>query len=688
MNEKILRHKKLIIFLFALAAGIGLFLIQFLKIDYNLMDYLPKDSPSTVSLEMIESVFGDISEGATKVAVPVESFAQALELKAQIQNVEYVDNVKWLDDVVSINQPESYLDPDTLDAWYQDGYALFAVQFDDDSSGKNTTQALADIRTIIGTDGAMAGGAVNNSAAKQSTGKELGEMMMIIIPIVLIIMLIATRSWVEPFLFLFVIGISILINTGTNALLDSVSFVTQTTAAILQLAVSMDYSIFLLHAFADFRDEGMPPREAMLAAMKRSYSTILSSGMTTVLGFAALIFMRFLIGPDMGIVLAKGVIFSLLSVMFLLPVLASMMSGLIEKTRHRSFLPRFETLGKLILRAGTLIVIAAFLLIVPAYLAQRQNSFIYGSSAVTNDAESQIGRDDRLIADLFGRNNQLILMVPSGDDQKETELADQILDLTGVTDVASYVTTIGTEIPQESVAPEKLSKFRSGGYSRFVIEMNCESEGDEAFSLVEQIRSVSQEQYPDSYYLSGSSANIYDMKQVVTADNRVVTLISVAAIGMVILLTFRSLALPLMLLCAIELSIWINLSIPYFNGSPMIYIGYMIISAVQLGATVDYAILYAGRYLEKRKIYGKKEAALQAVSETFGSILTSATILMTAGTVIFLISSDATIAQLGQLIGRGAVLSAVMVMIFLPNLMVLCDRIIAKTTKNSGFTEV
>jgi predicted RND superfamily exporter protein len=152
----------------------------------------------------------------------------------------------------------------------------------------------------------MAGGAVNNSAAKQSTGKELGEMMMIIIPIVLIIMLIATRSWVEPFLFLFVIGISILINTGTNALLDSVSFVTQTTAAILQLAVSMDYSIFLLHAFADFRDEGMPPREAMLAAMKRSYSTILSSGMTTVLGFAALIFMRFLIGPDMGIVLAKG----------------------------------------------------------------------------------------------------------------------------------------------------------------------------------------------------------------------------------------------------------------------------------------------------------------------------------------------------------------------------------------------
>ena len=679
MIEKIIRHKMAIIIVFAVTAVLCALMARSVKVNYDLLDYLPKDSASTVSLEKMEQVFGKIEDNGSRVMVPVKGVPEALEMKKRIAALDGVESVRWLDDSADVNQPLSFIDEDKLDKWYKDGYALFTVNFTNDVTGKQTAQTLVSVREVVGDESAISGGAVNTTAAKQSTGQELKTMMTILVPFVILVMLLATTSWFEPVLFIFVIGIAIVINMGTNALLGEISFVTQTAAAVLQLAVSMDYSIFLIHRFRDYRAEGLAPETAMKKAMKSAFPTVIASGVTTIFGFAALMLMRFLIGVDMGVVLAKGVIFSLLSVLFLLPVLTLLTYKLIEKTSHRSLLPKFSKLGRLVVRIGGPVIIVVALTLVPSFLAQQKSTFIFGTSAVSSSEQTQIGRDEKAINQIFGETSQMTLMVPDGDMAKERMLADDIQALPYVTDVTAYVTTIGTQIPKESVPEDTLSALQSGGYSRMVIAAETSSESDEAFATVEVVRTLAQ-QYYDESYLTGGSVNIYDMKQVVTADNPVVTVTAIAAIALVILLTFRSLTLPIFLVLAIEASIWINLAVPYFTGTPLVYIGYIIISSIQLGATVDYAILYSSRYMEKRLLLGKKEAAAEAVAETFGSILTSAGILAGAGFIISLVSTNAVIGQLGELISRGAVLSTLTVVFFLPGLLRLFDGVIRKTT--------
>jgi predicted RND superfamily exporter protein len=592
--------------------------------------------------------------------VRVEDVSQALELKSKIAAVTNVSEVKWLDDTANINQPLSFIPEKQLDAYYKEGWALYQVKFSDSGSGKEISTALSAIREIISDEGAMSGGAVNNAAAKQNTGKELQAMMLWLIPIVLVIMLFSTGSWFEPVLFLLNIGIAILINTGTNVFLGSVSFVTQTSASVLQLAVSMDYSIFLLHAFGDFRKEGQEPKAAMKLAMKRAFPSIIASAATTIIGFLALCFMRFLIGADMGIVLAKGVTISLLSVVFLLPVLTLIFNRLIEITRHRPLMPGFQRFARFAVKAAVPVAILMCVVIVPAFLAQGRNDFIYGSSAMTGDENSIIGRDDRAISERFGKNNQMVLIIPHTDFEAEQELAEELLNIDLVTNVSSYATNIGCQIPMESIPEDKLSLLISKGYSRMVISVNSDQECPEAFTVVERIRETAAARY-EEYYLTGSSVNVYDMREVVT--------------------------IPVALLASIEVSIWLNLSFPYFSGNRLIYIGYIIISAVQLGATVDYAILLSSRYMEKRKILGKREAATAAIRESTGSILTSAGILAAAGIIISQISTNGVIAQLGELIGRGAAISAFSVLFFLPSLLMLLDKVIRKTTLKANFME-
>jgi predicted RND superfamily exporter protein len=408
MIDGIFRHKKWILAAFAVMLALSAFLAPHVRVNYNLLDYLPADSPSTVALNKINEVFGETNDGGLRVMASAASILGAVELKGQLSSLEGVESVRWLDDAADITLPVSFIDSAILAQWYREGYALYKVQLVGDETGKETSAALDRIRAVIGPDGAMAGGAVNNVAAKQNTGDELKTMMTLLIPFLILIMLLSTTSWLEPVLFLLVIGAAVLFNTATNVFLGKISFVTQTAAAVLQLAVSMDYSIFLLHRFRDFRQEGLEPLSAMKSAMKSAYPTILASGLTTIFGFAALILMRFLIGADMGLVLAKGVVFSLLSVIFLLPVLTMLAYKLIDKTTHRNFMPSFKKTGRLVTRVGIPLIVLMLVAVVPSYLAQQHNSFLYGESTITGDADSQAGRDDQAITELFGASNQLV----------------------------------------------------------------------------------------------------------------------------------------------------------------------------------------------------------------------------------------------------------------------------------------
>ena len=674
----ILKYKKSILVFFILATVISLFTSSMVNINYNIMDYLPEEATSTKALDVMNEEY---DKGAANVRVVLKdvSIVDALKYKEKIKKVDGVDDIQWLDDVVNIKEPLELQNQDTIESWYKNNEALFSITVNED----NEESAIDEIGEIIGENGMISGSAVNIVFAQETTEKELIKMMVILIPIILIILFLTTSSWFEPVLFLSTIGIAIIINSGTNLILGEISFVTKAAGSILQLAVSMDYSIFLLHRFSEFRNEGLAVKEAMKEAILKSVSSILSSGLTTVVGFAALIVMKFKIGPDMGFVMLKAICLSLISVLVLLPVLALYCYKLIDKTQHKSFMPKFNKFAKVSYKFRHISIILFLLLLIPCFLAQQNNSFSYGASEIYSDESTKIGHDTAAINKEFGKTNPLVLMVPKGDLVSERALCDELENIDKITSITSYAETVGITIPTEYVPDDTLSQLISDNYSRFIIVANVKVEGDETFALIDEIRNLAYKYYNDSYYFLGESVNTLDLKETIEDDNKKVNAISIIAIMIILLLTFKSLSLPIILVLVIEFSIWSNLTFNYFIGNDVFYIAYLIISSIQLGATIDYAILFTNRYIENRETMNKKEATQATISTTTVSILTSASILATAGIILGEISTNSIIAQLGILIGRGAILSLILVLFVLPALLMLLDKLIAKTTKKN-----
>ena len=674
----ILNHRKTVLAVFIIAAIICALLSSLVKINYNLSDYLPDDAPSTSALHMMEKSF-DEDIPNTSVYIPNVSIPQAMEYKEKMKAAPGVDNVLWLDDVTDVRKPLSLLDQDTVNAWYKDGGALFSVTVDNN----NIVEAISSLKSIAGNDGSLAGDAVNRSDAQTSVSKEIGGIMIMVIPLIFIILLISTSSWFEPVLFLAAIGIAIVINMGTDMLHGEISFVTQSTTSILQLAISMDYAIVLLHSFARFRQQGQSVQKAMSSAMTSSFTVIASSMATTVAGFSVLGLMRFKIGPDLGFSLAKGVIISFICVMVLLPVLAMTFSKLIEKTHHRPLMPSFAKFGKLVVKICIPLAVVVLLILAPSYLAQENNQFVFGSSGMQSSG-SKASLDANRINSLFGESQQMVLLVPDNNPAQESKLGAALKEIPDVTSVVSYDTAVGEQIPSQILSADVVSQFRSGGYSRLILSVSTPDEGDRAFAAVENVRAAAGQHYSE-YYLVGQSVVNYDLKSVITADNTPVTIALVTAIGIILLIMFRSISLPVILLLAIESATWINLGIPYFTGDSLNYIGYQIISAVQLGATVDYGILFTHHYLTSRRLANKKESVVEAVTRSTPTVITPAGILILAAIMLGLFSSNGIISQLGSILGRGTAISTAMVLMVLPALLMLLDGLIQKTTLRASF---
>ncbi|WP_343009672.1 MMPL family transporter [Clostridium celatum] len=378
--KQIVKHKKIIISIFSIAVIVCAICSKFVSVNYDMNDYLPDGSASTTSLEVMEEEFGSGIPNA-RVMVSDISIPKALELKDELSSIDGVQEVTWLDDAVDITKPIQTLDSKTVEDYYKDNSALFSVTISEDKR----ISAVNEIRELIGDDNSMSGAAVNTATATQSTTKEVSKIILFIIPICLGILLITTTSWIEPILFMLTIGVAIMLNRGTNLLFGEISFVTNAAGNVLQLAVSMDYAIFLLHRFSYYRKEGFENEEAMVKACVNSVGSIFSSGITTVIGFAALILMRFKIGPDMGIVMAKAIVFSLITVLVLLPVITLYACKLIDKTTHKSLVPEFNGFAKVVYKLMIPMIILFSITIVPFRLAQAENSFDYGSSKIFNE---------------------------------------------------------------------------------------------------------------------------------------------------------------------------------------------------------------------------------------------------------------------------------------------------------------
>lgn len=672
----------MIIIVFLIVTVICAGLSTLVGVNYNFADYLPKDAPSTNALNVMEEEYSQPIPNMRVVVYDV-SIPDALEYKEKIEKAEGVKEVTWLDDSIDIYEPLELADQDTVETWYKNSDALFSVTVSSDEKEKKA--AVDAIREIIGDDNAMSGTAVTDVLSPVHTSQEIQKIMLIALPIVFIILLLTTTSWFEPVLFMITIGVAIMLNRGTNLIFGEISFVTNAAGSVLQLAVSMDYSIFLLHRFAENRQEGGNVQDAMMKAVKQSMGSVLSSGLTTVTGFAALILMRFRIGPDMGYVMAKAIVFSLICVLCFLPALAISTYKLIDKTRHRAFWPDFHKFAKAVLKVRIPALILAVLLLIPCYIAQGKNDFLYGSSRVYSTNETQMGRDLLAIEDEYGPSNPLVILVPKGDISKEQQLNDALKADPDVTSVISYVNTVGASIPEDFVPEESLSQLYSEHYSRFVVSLDTEEVEDGWADKVDELHTICEKYYGDEALIAGDLASTEDLKDTITVDNTRVNILAILFVFVILVLNFKSVSIPVILTLVIELSIWINLSVPYLQSTTLHYIGYLIISSVQLGATIDYAILLTGRYMDERKTKKRKDAAIESIRACVLSLFTSAIILTIAGSVLGAISTNLVLSQLGILVGRGAVISFILVLFVLPALLMIFDRLIEKTTAKTSF---
>lgn len=605
---------------------------------------------------------------------------QALDYKEKIKNVDGVTDVMWLDDSGDITQPLETMDADMVETYYKDGNALFTVTVTEEKEDA----AINDIRSIIGGENAMTGSAVSTVVATESTVKEISVITVIAVIFVIAVLILTTSSWIEPVVIMVGLGVSLMINAGSNIIFGEISFVTNAAGMILQLAVSLDYYVFLLHRFEESRKEYSDSKEAMADALAKSTSSILSSGLTTVIGFLALGLMRFKIGPDLGFALAKGVAISLICVFSFMPCLIMLTYKLLDKTRHRPLVPKFDKFGKVVSKIMLPMAVVFVIIIAPAYLASNSNDFYYGSAHIFGE-DTQLGADTAEIEDIFGKQDTYVVLVPNGSRQTEKALSDELKTLPQVQDIISYVDTVGAEIPEQYLDSETYSMLCSDDYSRMVVSVDADYEGKETFDLVQNIRDICEKYYSDEYYLAGEGVSTYDLMETVTSDMIKVNLISIAAVFIVLLLTMKSVSLPVILVLAIETAIWLNLSLPYFKSSGVFYIAYLIISSIQLGATVDYAILMTDRYKEFRREMPKKEAVPKTISTVSVSILTSGSVLTVVGLLLGKLSTHGLLAQLGMFVGVGAIFSLTIVFFVLPGLLYIFDGVIRRTTLKSNF---
>lgn len=673
------QHRSLVVgvsLALALLSGIA---ALFVPINYDLTSYLPESAESTRALNEMEAEFTAAVPNA-RVMVNDVSVEEALGIKQQLTEVPGIEGVLWLNDMVDLATPLEMLDAATVEQYYRDGHALFDVTV---ANGKET-EVLEAIYNIVGDNGSATGQAVNTAESKAMAGGEVANAFAILVPLILLILVLSTTSWIEPLFFLLAIGVSVLLNMGTNVFLGEVSYIAFTIAPILQLAVSLDYAIFLLHAFQRARETEPDPAQAMRSAMKQSFSAIAASAATTLFGFAALGFMQFRIGADLGITLCKGIVFSFLCVVVFLPAFTLVAYKLIDKTKHRRFLPTFKGVGKVLAPLRIPVFALVLLLVVPAFLAQINTSFTYGMGSAEG-SPTRVARDTAAINEVFGQSTPAAVLVPKGDMGRELELAQRLEEIPQVTSVLSYPTTVGASIPTGFLSPAITEQFYSEHDARMVVYANTESEGTEAFAVVEEIRAAVHEFYGDAGVTTGMAVSLYDMRTVVTEDNQVTNLIAIAAILLVLVLTFRSATLPVILIATIESAIFLNLSVPYFTGESLNYLGFLVINTVQLGATVDYAILFTDTYRKHRRSMPPRQALARTLGTSFQSILVSASILTSAGLVLWLTSTNNIVSLLGLLLARGTLLSFFLVVTFLPAALLLFDKLIAKTTWRANF---
>lgn len=675
--ELIIRKRKVIEKLFLILFICNLICIPLVGVNYDLTKYLPDSAPSAQALDIMEQEF--TYPGMGRVMLEDVTLREAKAIKDQIADVDGVDMVLWCDTTTNIYGSSEFIDYDNIEDYYKDGDAYMDITFLESDSSDRTHDAVHEIESIIEGKGVMAGSAASDTMLGPTINSEVAHVMALAVVVIFLILTVTTTSWFEPVLFLMVMGIAIVIGMGTNLFFGEISFMSNAVGAVLQLACSMDYSIFLLHSFTHEKANGIEPEQAMANALRQAVPSIGASGATTVVGFLSLAFMRFGIGPDMGFVLAKSIICSLLTVLLLMPALILRFQNVIDRTAHRPFLPGFRKVGEFAYKIRIPLTVLVLLLVVPCYVGQGMADFTYGNEAITNSPGTDIYVSENRMNEKFGRSNMMLALVPVGDNVTEKAMTEELDDLPYTKYVMGLADLLPSGIPEEFLPESLTGQLHSENWARVIVNVRSAGESSAAFEYADEIRTIVEKYYPDAKtYLLGVTPATQDIRDIITDDYAFVNILSLLGVALVVAITYKSLLLPLVVLIPIESAVFINTALPYIYGQRTMFLGFIIVSCVQLGATIDYSILMTGNYLDARTQGDKKEAAIRTVAQSALSILTSGFILAAAGYGLYFLTSIEAVGSLGRLIGRGALLSMFLVLFMLPACLLAFDRFIIK----------
>lgn len=650
------------------------------RINYDMLHYLPKNMDTVKGQDILLDKFG---KGAVSTMV-IEGMEQKdiVQLKAKIEKVNHVDSVIWYDSLSNGKIPMELLPKKYYDAFNNGNATLMVIFFDSSTSASETMTAIKDIRNITTKDCFLTGMSSLVTDLKDLCEKEEPIYVGLAVLLATLVMMIFLDSWLIPFVFLAGIGMAIMWNLGSNIFMGEISYITKALSSVLQLAVTMDYSIFLWHKYEEERDIIDDDHEAMAEAVNKTLSAVVGSSITTVAGFVALCFMTYKLGMDLGIVMAKGVILGVISCVTILPAMILVFDRFIEKTRHRSLIPDMNNFAKKV-TAKPYIQIGIFLIVlIPALFAYNQtNKEVYYDigGSLPKSLPSVVA--DEKQAEHFDLGSTYMALVNSNLSNKElTEMTDRISDLKGIKAAMGLDSIIGGSLPDQFIPSEMTSKLKSGKYQLVMITSEYEVASDQVNKQVAAAKKIIKE-YDKKGLLIGEAPATYDLIKTTSRDFNIVNTVSIFLVFLIILIVFKSASLPVILVAVIEFAIFINLGLSHLMGVSLPFIAPICISTIQLGSTVDYAILMTTRYKAERLKGEDTDSAINiALATSIPSIIVSGLGFFAATFGVAVYSNIDMIKSLCTLMSRGAIISVLAVIFILPAMLHVFDKIICKTT--------
>ena len=650
------------------------------RVNYDMLTYLPKDMETVVGQDLLMQDFG---KGAFSFLI-VEDMPEkdVSALREKLQTVDHVETVLWYDSVADLSIPMELLPEKVYKAFNADNATMLAIFFDSSTSADVTMDAIREIRSIAGKQCFVSGMSALVTDLKDLCEKEEPIYVAIAVLMALAAMLLLLDSWLVPFVFLASIGVMILLNLGSNYFLGEISYITKALSAVLQLAVTMDYSIFLWHSYNEQLQRESDRVEAMANAIHATFISVLGSSITTVAGFIALCFMSFTMGRDLGIVMAKGVILGVLGSVTVLPAMILVLDKPLQKTKHRALIPNMEKPAGSIVKIFPVFLILFAILIPPAWIGyEKTNSEVYYDMGECLPQDMEFVTANNKLRDNFDvASTHMVLAdakLPAKDVRAMTKEMEQV---DGVKYVLGLESVLGSAIPEE-LLPEKVSSvLKSENWQLILINSSYRVASDAVNAQIDALNGILKKYDPNGM-LIGEAPCMKDMIETTDHDFQVVNLISILAIFLIIAVVEKSLTLPVILITVIEAAIFVNLGLPHYLGQSLPFIAPICISTIQLGATVDYAILMTTRYKQER-IGGadRRTAVKTALATSIPSIIVSGMGLFAATFGVALYSDIDIVGSMCMLLARGAIISIFMVIFALPALLLLCDKLICSTT--------